>query len=109
MDEKYVMSCRVRTGRSIRGFCLPPHCNRAERRAVEKVTVDALNKLTGDFKGKYYPLNAMTEQEQDQLIADHFLFDKPVCKSYKEYEEYEKKKRIRFPFNFLRLQDTFCT
>jgi len=78
LDEKYVMSCRVRTGRSIRGFCLPPHCNRAERRAVEKVTVDALNKLTGDYKGKYYPLNGMTDQEQDQLIADHFLFDKPV-------------------------------
>ena len=27
---------------------------------------------------RYYPLNRMTEQEQEQLIADHFLFDKPV-------------------------------
>ena len=79
MDPKYVLSCRVRTGRSIRGFCLPPHCNRAERRAVEKISIDALNKLTGDFKGKYYPLTTMTEAEQDQLINDHFLFDKPVC------------------------------
>ena len=43
-----------------------------------KFTVDALSKLGGDFKGKYYPLNKMTDQEQDQLIADHFLFDKPV-------------------------------
>jgi len=78
LDENYVLSCRVRTGRSIRGLCLPPHCNRAERRAVEKITVDALGKLGGDLKGKYYPLNKMTDQEQDQLIADHFLFDKPV-------------------------------
>lgn len=78
LDSNYVFSCRVRTGRSIRGFCLPPHCNRAERRAVEKITVDALAKLTADFKGKYYPLVTMTEEEQDLLINDHFLFDKPV-------------------------------
>lgn len=34
--------------------------------------------LPGDLSGKYYPLGKMTEQEQDQLIKDHFLFDKPV-------------------------------
>ena len=28
--------------------------------------------------GKYYPLGKMTEEEQQQLIDDHFLFDKPV-------------------------------
>lgn len=27
---------------------------------------------------RYYPLNRMTDAEQEQLIADHFLFDKPV-------------------------------
>ena len=27
---------------------------------------------------RYYPLNKMTEAEQEQLIEDHFLFDKPV-------------------------------
>ncbi|XP_020623196.1 creatine kinase, testis isozyme-like isoform X1 [Orbicella faveolata] len=78
LDEKYVLSSRVRTGRSIRGFCLPPHCSRAERRGVEKAVVNALDKLDGNFKGKYYPLNRMTDAEQEQLIADHFLFDKPV-------------------------------
>lgn len=40
--------------------------------------LSALNSLTGEFKGKYYPLKSMTEQEQQQLIDDHFLFDKPV-------------------------------
>lgn len=37
LDEKYVLSSRVRTGRCIRGFSLPPACTRAERREVEKV------------------------------------------------------------------------
>ena len=97
LDSNYVLSSRVRTGRSIRGYSLPPHCTRAERRAVEKIVTDALNSLDGEYKGetmfslpvniriiimsflgKYYPLNNMTEEDQQQLIDDHFLFDKPV-------------------------------
>ena len=77
-DDKYVLSSRVRTGRSIRGFGLPPHCTRAERREVEKIVSSALDNLGGELKGVYYPLNGMSDQEQEQLINDHFLFDKPV-------------------------------
>jgi creatine kinase len=78
IDPKYVMSSRVRTGRSIRKISLPPHCTRAERRKVESISTKVLAGFEGEFKGKYYPLSKMTEAEQDQLIADHFLFDKPV-------------------------------
>ncbi len=77
-DPKYVLSSRVRTGRSIRGLSLPPACSRAERREVERVVADALSNLQGEFNGKYYPLNNMTDADQEQLISDHFLFDKPV-------------------------------
>jgi creatine kinase len=35
-----VLSSRVRTGRSIKGYTLPPHCSRGERRAVEKLSVE---------------------------------------------------------------------
>ena len=34
--------------------------------------------LDGPLKGKYYPLTGMTDEEQEKLIEDHFLFDKPV-------------------------------
>ncbi|XP_038844750.1 creatine kinase S-type, mitochondrial-like isoform X2 [Salvelinus namaycush] len=77
-DEKYVLSSRVRTGRSIRGLSLPPCCSRSERREVERVTVQALAGLKGDLAGRYYSLGDMTEKEQQQLIDEHFLFDKPV-------------------------------
>lgn len=77
-DEDYVISSRVRTGRSIKAIALPPHCTRAERRKVESVSVEALGHLDGEFAGKYYPLNGMSDEEQNQLIDDHFLFDKPV-------------------------------
>ena len=78
LDPAYVLSSRVRTGRSICGLSLPPHCTRGERRAVEKLSIDALASLTDDLKGKYFALKDMTDAEQQQLIDDHFLFDKPV-------------------------------
>ncbi|PIO14456.1 Creatine kinase M-type [Aquarana catesbeiana] len=78
LDPNYVLSSRVRTGRSIKGYTLPPHCSRGERRAIENLSIKALSSLTGEFKGKYYPLKDMTDAEQQQLIDDHFLFDKPV-------------------------------
>uniref|UniRef100_A0A8C0J8F7 creatine kinase n=1 Tax=Chelonoidis abingdonii TaxID=106734 RepID=A0A8C0J8F7_CHEAB len=37
-----------------------------------------LASLEGDLNGKYYALKNMTDAEQQQLIDDHFLFDKPV-------------------------------
>lgn len=53
LDEKYVISCRIRTGRSIKGYCLPPFCTRAERRAVEKVIINATEGFKGEFKGDF--------------------------------------------------------
>lgn len=47
LDERYVLSSRVRTGRSIKPFSLPPHCSRAERRKVEKIITRALAGLQG--------------------------------------------------------------
>nr|KAF6483718.1 creatine kinase B [Rousettus aegyptiacus] len=49
-----------------------------ERRAIEKLAVEALSSLDGDLAGRYYALKSMTDAEQQQLIDDHFLFDKPV-------------------------------
>ncbi|NXL62537.1 KCRB kinase, partial [Chordeiles acutipennis] len=42
------------------------------------LSLSALGSLEGDLKGKYYALRNMTDAEQQQLIDDHFLFDKPV-------------------------------
>lgn len=40
LDPNYVQSSRVRTGRSIKGYTLPPHNSRGERRAVEKLSIE---------------------------------------------------------------------
>ena len=40
------------------------------------LSADVFNSLTGDSKGKYYPLTDMSTTEQDYLTANHFLFKK---------------------------------
>jgi len=77
-DPKYIKSCRIRTGRSMKGICFPPAICRAERRLVEKTMADALQGLTGDLAGKYYSLMGMNTDVYNQLIDDHFLFQKPT-------------------------------
>ncbi|RLN47873.1 hypothetical protein BBJ29_005784 [Phytophthora kernoviae] len=77
IDNNYVQSTRVRAGRNIRGLSLPPGTTRAERLEVENLVATALSALGDELKGKYYPLSNMTEEEEDQLQKDHFLFQKP--------------------------------
>jgi len=56
-EGKYVLTSRVRTGRSIRGFKLPPLIGFEERRQLEALCVKALLNMSGDLKGDYYPLS----------------------------------------------------
>lgn len=83
----FVISTRVRTGRSIRGIKLPPSCTKDERREIERVLTTALKGLDGELKGDYYPLagshsyaakaGGMTEAEENKMRDDHFLFQEP--------------------------------
>jgi len=77
-DPNYVLSSRVRTGRSIKGLAMPPGCTRAERREVENIVEAAGAKLTGELKGYYQSLPNMTEQQHEKLIEEHLMYDKPV-------------------------------
>merc|ERR1719412_2904676 len=70
-DEKYVLSSRVRTGRSIKGLAYPPYCTRAERREVERILSEAGESLRGELKGYYKSLPDMTEREHEDLIDRH--------------------------------------
>lgn len=75
--DQYVVSTRIRAGRSIEGLALPPSTDRKQRRKVESLLVTALAGMEGELAGKYYPLGGMTKEEEQQLIDDHFLFQKP--------------------------------
>merc|ERR1719375_2871585 len=86
-EMKYVLTTRVRTGRSVRGFRLPPTIGFQERRDLEALVVKALLNMEGDLKGDYFPLhgsrsygpkpNGMTEAKEDELRKCGNLFQEP--------------------------------
>jgi hypothetical protein len=51
IDESYVISTRVKTGRSISGFELPPIISADRRKDLGGIVVQALSILDGDLKG----------------------------------------------------------
>merc|ERR1711907_849896 len=76
-DLKYVLTTRVRTGRSVRGFKLPPVISFQDRRKLEALCVKALLSMEGDLKGDYFPLcgsksyppkpTGMSEEKEETL------------------------------------------
>jgi len=77
-DTDYVLSSRVRTGRSIKGLSMPPFCTRAERREVERIISEAGASLSGELEGYYQSLPNMTEEQHQKLIDEHLMYEKPV-------------------------------
>ena len=69
-----INSTRIRVGRNLADFPLGPGITKEQRDKVEELVSGALSKMTGELEGKYYPLKGMKEEEQKQLIEDHFLF-----------------------------------
>jgi len=85
--NKYVLTSRVRTGRSLRGFKLPPTIGFMERRKLEAMAVKGLMSMTGELKGDYFPLNGsrsygpkpngMTSDKETELRTKGNLFQEP--------------------------------
>jgi len=73
-EGKYILSTRIRVGRNIANLPLGPAITKEQRDEVEKQVSYALNSLSGELLGTYYPLSGMSEEIKKQLIEDHFLF-----------------------------------
>merc|ERR1719440_739856 len=86
-EGKYVLTTRVRTGRSVRGFRLPPSISFEERRRLDDLCVKALLNMEGDLKGDYFPLHGshsytpkpegMSEEKEEELRKLGNLFQEP--------------------------------
>ena len=84
---KYIITARCRTGRSVRGFRLPPCNTFDERREIERLVVKGLLNMTGELKGEYFPLHGsrsyksmptgMSEAKEDDLRSRGNLFQEP--------------------------------
>ncbi len=68
-DPTYVLSIRLRTIRNIRGYCLPPFVTRGERRDLESVIVKALYNLDERYKGTFFSLKDLSDEEEKTLTT----------------------------------------
>merc|ERR1719361_1930414 len=74
-EEKFVVSTRVRVGRSYKGIGFPPVITKEDRAKVETNAMGAFKNFTGELKGEYLPLTGMTEDKKRELIDKHYLFN----------------------------------
>ncbi|XP_023211725.1 arginine kinase-like [Centruroides sculpturatus] len=72
--NEFVISTRVRCGRSLQGYPFNPCLTEAQYKEMEEKVSSTLSSMEGELKGKYYPLTGMDKATQQQLIDDHFLF-----------------------------------
>lgn len=69
-----IISVRMRCGRNLADYAFPPAIKLEERAGMVAKITDAFGKLQGDLSGQFYPLEGMSNEVRDQLVADHFLF-----------------------------------
>lgn len=73
-DKKYIVSLRIRCGRSIDGFPLNPKMSELEYVQLMGQIREVLESMDDDFKGTFHVLNETDDEVKQQLIADHYLF-----------------------------------
>ena len=73
-DAAMVVSTRIRVGRNLDGYPLGPGVTKAQRDEIMEKVVTACNTFEGDLAGKFYSLEGMSKEDQQQLIEDNFLF-----------------------------------
>lgn len=92
---KYVLTSRIRTGRSVRGIKLPPSIGFDERRELERLVTKGLSNMGKypspygdlDLRGEYYPLHGsksykakpggMSAEKAEHLRDKGNLFQEP--------------------------------
>jgi hypothetical protein len=73
-DASMIISTRIRVGRNLDGYPLGPGVTKEQRLDIMNVVVEAAKNFDDDLKGSFFPLEGMSKEDQEQLIADHFLF-----------------------------------
>lgn len=73
-ENKFVVSTRIRCGRSLQGYPFNPCLTEAQYKEMEAKVSGVFKEFSGELAGTYYPLTGMDKDTQNQLIDDHFLF-----------------------------------
>jgi len=82
-----VLAVKARLSRNIHGVRMPPACSFDERRQVESTVVNALNELSGELEGEYFPIQGsgsyfpkpqgMSYEDEEWLRQENLVFAEP--------------------------------
>ena len=73
-ENKYIVSTRIRCARSLSAYPLNSKLSESQYSEIEGHLRAALETLTGDLAGTYYPLRELSPSTKEQLINDHVLY-----------------------------------
>ena len=65
---RYVVSTRIRTGRSIVGFPFNPNMTEEQYEKMEVMAKEAFDKMPDDLAGDYYPLTGTLCSDIDKSV-----------------------------------------
>ncbi|GFN93648.1 Arginine kinase [Plakobranchus ocellatus] len=74
-DSKFIVSSRIRIGRSQDGSGFPPLLDKESREQLETKAVEALNSLGDSLKGTYHQLASLDSDTQKALADEDLMFD----------------------------------
>ena len=77
LDKKYtdfIVSSRIRVGRTLKGFPMGPKLTRETREEIENLMVESFRELNEDLYGDYLGLTELSYEERDNLINSHYLY-----------------------------------
>lgn len=75
LDNKYVISTRVRVGRSFGDIPLNSKMTEGDYKELEQRVIKVTGKFTGTMEGKYHSYGKIDPPYKEELIVDkHFLF-----------------------------------
>jgi hypothetical protein len=88
-DGKYIVSTRVRCGRSVEGYPFNPLIKLDQYEEIRNKLEKVCKCFSGEYKGTFYELESMDKGLKTQLINDHYM--------YKEGDKYlEDANALRF-------------
>lgn len=95
-DKQYIRSTRVRVGRNLEGYPLQSLLSVEQRAAVEAKIVSVFDSLENEYKGEYFSLETMPEEQEKYLIDNHFLFNhsNSASRSAGVYRDWPKNRGI---------------
>ncbi|KAL7296333.1 hypothetical protein TKK_0010347 [Trichogramma kaykai] len=95
-ESKYVISTRVRCARSVCGYPFCPLMTEQDYLEIQEKLKCAFRTKQAELNCEYYGLDKMTEEQRQQLVADHFLFrnDDKILEDANAYQFWPKGRGI---------------